>query len=47
MAESIGNTHVHPLVRYVSLIFFCDLAGLGAALALLIFSLVWSGVLAW
>ncbi len=47
MAESIGNNHVHPLVRYVSLIFFCDLAGLGAALALLILTLLWSGVLAW
>ncbi len=47
MAESIGNNHFHPLVRYVSLIFFCDLAGLGAALVLMIISLVWSGVLAW
>ncbi len=47
MAVSICNNHVHPFVRYVSLVFFSDLAGIGAALVLLIFSLVLSGVLAW
>ncbi len=47
MDESIGSNHFHPFVHYVSLVFLYGLAGFGAALALLVFTLVWSGVLAW
>ncbi len=47
MDESIGNDHFHPFVHYVSLVFLYGLAGFGATLALLVLTLVWSGVLAW